>query len=47
MMSQSYHLSGRLRFDTRRCINAIILYPLVPRVGEYNIRKGVGVERIE
>lgn len=45
-MSRLQHWSGRLRFETARCINAMIWYLLVPRVGEHYIRRVREVERM-
>lgn len=45
-MSQSHYWGWRLRFETSRYINAMMLHLLVPRVGELNIRRVNEVEKI-
>lgn len=45
-MSQSRCLGWRLRFETPRYINIMMLHPLVSRVGEYNIGRVRKVERM-
>lgn len=45
-MSWSYYLSRRLRFKPPRCINAMILHSLIPRVGKHNIKTVKGLERM-
>lgn len=40
-------MSKCLRFETCRCINAIILYLLVQIVREYNMGKNIDIERMK
>ncbi len=45
-MSRTRHQGWRLRLETPRCINAIMLHPLVLRVGEHNMGRVRGVKRM-
>lgn len=45
-ISQSRHYSRDLWFESLRYINTIILYPLVPKVQEYNMAMVRGVKKI-
>ena len=45
-MSQSYHESRYLRFKPSKCINTIMLYLLVSRVGKHNMELVKKVERM-
>ena len=43
---QSWHLSKCLRLQTSRYTNAMMLHPLVTKVGEYNMGRVKGMERM-
>ena len=46
-MSWSRRESWHLRLETLRCIKAIILHLLIPRVGKHNMGRIRRVERME
>lgn len=46
-MSWSRHWGWRLKLETPRYINAMMLHPLVPRIGEQYIEKVRGIKKWE
>lgn len=47
MMSRLRYFIGCLGYESCRCINSMMLHPLISRVEKHNIRREEGLEKIK